>query len=128
MPIQTPRPAALNELVQSRLAELSLSYGQVAKRGGLPKATVANLATQPLRQVPRAETLVALAKGLDLPISAIQETVAYCVGLVYVTPPGQSHITRALIDTVGRLSPADQKTVVRVAEGLLATRSPRPTV
>jgi transcriptional regulator with XRE-family HTH domain len=113
-----PRPHALNALVRRRLAELHLSYAEAARRGDLPKATVANLATQPLRQVPRADTLLGLARAINVPLVTIQETVAECVGLVYA-PRDAEGTTRALVDTVQQLSPARQREIAALAEAML---------
>ncbi len=79
-PAGQPRAAAaavepalnpLQRLIQQRLRERGWSYGEVAKRGGMPRSTVYTLATtRNLSRPPRPATIDALAKGLDVPVSA----------------------------------------------------------
>lgn len=58
----------LQELIQRRLTERGWSYGQVARRGNLPRSTVYYLATTPTQlRPPRPATLARLARGLELP-------------------------------------------------------------
>ena len=60
----------LQRLIQQRLQERKLSYGDVARRGGLPRSTVYTLATtRNLVRRPRPATIDALAKGLAPQIS-----------------------------------------------------------
>src|ERR1700735_1788875 len=61
----------LQRLIQGRLSERGLSYGDVARRGGLPRSTVYTLATtRNLVRPPRPGTIDGAARGLDLPGSA----------------------------------------------------------
>src|ERR1700754_1209488 len=74
----------LQRLIQQRLQERKLSYGDVARRGGLPRATVYTLATtRNLVRPPRPATIDALAKGLDVPVSAVRAAAAESAGLHY---------------------------------------------
>ena len=54
---------------------VTLSYDAIAKRGGnvIKGARVHQMATQPIRQLPPNETLVALANGLHVPYSVVLE-------------------------------------------------------
>src|SRR6202050_4003382 len=74
----------LQRLIQQRLSERAWSYGEVARRGGLPRSTVYTLATtRNLARPPRPATLAALAKGLDVPVSAVRAAAAESTGLHY---------------------------------------------
>src|SRR5689334_25012007 len=74
----------LQRLIRQRLAERSWSYGDVARRGGLPRSTVYTLATtRNLARPPRPATLDGLAKGLALPVSAVRAAAAESTGLHY---------------------------------------------
>ena len=54
----------LQRLIRQRLHEQGWSYGEVARRGGLPRSTVYTLATtRNLVRPPRPATIDALAKG-----------------------------------------------------------------
>ena len=56
----------------------------VARRGGLPRSTVYTLAmTRNLARPPRPATLDGLAKGLDVPVSAVRAAAAESTGLHY---------------------------------------------
>src|SRR5215831_6014186 len=99
---QTPRPdrppsaaAALEHdinplqrLIQQRLRERGWSYGEVARRGGLPRSTVYTLATtRNLVRPPRPATIDALARGLDVPVSVVRAAAAASTGLHYYDQP-----------------------------------------
>src|SRR5438445_12803088 len=84
----------LQRLIQQRLRERGWSYGEVARRGGLPRSTVYTLAiTRNLARPPRPATLDGLAKGLDLPVSAVRAAAAESTGLHYydAVPTGPRH-------------------------------------
>src|SRR5579859_6925313 len=67
----------LQRLIQERLRDRGWSYGEVARRGGLPRSTVYTLATtRNLVRPPRPATIDALAKGLDVPVSAVRAAAA----------------------------------------------------
>ena len=89
---EQPRPAAapepalnpLQRLIQQRLRERGWSYREVARRGALPHSTVHTLAsTRNLTRPPRPATIDALAKGLDVPVSAVRAAAAESTGLHY---------------------------------------------
>ena len=85
-PAQDPAPDSnpLQRLIRQRLDERGWSYGDVAKRGGLPRSTVYTLATnRNLARPPRPVTLNGLAWGLDLPVSVVRSAAAASTGLHY---------------------------------------------
>ena len=65
--------SALQRLIAERKAEKRWSYRDIARRGGMSRSTVHKLATAPYQGLPRHDTLAQLAKGLGLPVSAVQE-------------------------------------------------------
>src|SRR5213075_3449307 len=74
----------LQRLIHQRLRERGWSYGEVARRGGLPRSTVYTLAmTRNLGRPPRPATIDALAQGLDVPVSAVRAAAAESTGLHY---------------------------------------------
>ena len=74
----------LQRLIQQRLRDRGWSYGEVARRGELPRSTVYTLATtRNLARPPRPATINALAKGLDVPVSAVRAAAAESTGLHY---------------------------------------------
>src|SRR5258708_40313239 len=86
-----PRPSAaalehelnpLQHLIQQRLRERGWSYGEVARRGGLPRSTGHTLAiTRNLARPPRPGTGDGLANGLALPVSPRRPGAAAATGL-----------------------------------------------
>jgi transcriptional regulator with XRE-family HTH domain len=115
----------LQRLIQQRLREQGLSYGDVARRGGLPRSTVYTLATtRNLARPPRPATIDALAKGLDVPVSAVRAAAAESTGLHYYDEtPGERE--RAgdperdlLIASIDELTPEERRHVLALVESL----------
>jgi hypothetical protein len=115
----------LRRLILGRMGERGLSYGEVARQGGLPRSTVYTLAiTQNLARPPRPATLDALAKGLDVPVSAIRAAAAASTGLHYydqdpVGPEQPGDPERdLLIASIDELTPEDRRHVAALVESL----------
>ena len=135
-PPTQPQPAAasapleypvnpLQRLILARLRERSWSYGEVARRGGLPRSTVYTLATtRNLARPPRPATIDALAKGLDVPVSAVRAAAAESTGLHYYddAPTGQEprgdQDRDLLIASIDELTPEDRRHVAALVESL----------
>src|ERR1700729_4006622 len=78
----------LQRLIAARLQERGWSYGEVARRSGLPRSTVYTLATtRNLVRPPRPATINGLAKGLDVPVSAVRTAAAESTGMHYYDGP-----------------------------------------
>lgn len=115
----------LQRLIQQRLRERGWSYGEVARRGGLPRSTVYTLATtRNLVRPPRPATIDALAKGLDVPVSAVRAAAAESTGLHYYDEtsagrqrPGDAE-RELLIASIDELSPDDRRHVAALVESL----------
>jgi transcriptional regulator with XRE-family HTH domain len=115
----------LQRLIKQRLRERGWSYGEVAKRGGLPRSTVYTLAmTRNLTRPPRPATIDALAKGLDVPVSAVRAAAAESTGLHYYddVPGGQEQRgdqeRELLIASIDELTPEDRRHVAALVESL----------
>ena len=124
----------LQRLIQQRLRERGWSYGEVAKRGGLPRSTLYTLATtRNLTRPPRPATIDALAKGLDVPVSAVRAAAAESTGLHYYdeVPAGQEHPgdreRELLIASIDELTPEDRRHVAALVESLRNRTSQEPT-
>jgi len=139
---EQPRPAAapepalnpLQRLIQQRLRERGWSYREVARRGGLPHSTVHTLAaTRNLARPPRPATLDGLAKGLDLPVSAVRAAAAESTGLHYYdeAPAERGHAgdpeRELLIASIDELTPEDRRHVAALVESLRNKASQEPT-
>ena len=127
--VATPERAVnpLQRLIQGRLSERGLSYGDVARRGGLPRSTVYTLATtRNLVRPPRPATIDGLAKGLDLPVSAVRAAAAESTGMHYYDEPAEGpgragpgdQERELLIASIDELSPEDRRHVAALVESL----------
>jgi transcriptional regulator with XRE-family HTH domain len=114
----------LQRLIQQRLREGKLSYGDVARRGGLPRSTVYTLATtRNLVRPPRPATIDALARGLDVPVSVVRAAAAESTGLHYYDEAPSGHQPGdqerdLLIASIDELSPDDRRHVAALVESL----------
>ncbi|MFF7354027.1 MULTISPECIES: helix-turn-helix domain-containing protein [Streptomyces] len=122
---------ALQQLIRERLDRQGWSYGDVARRGGVPRSTVHHLATTDrVVRMPQATTLEGLAKGLQLPLDTVRRAAAEACGIhVYGAPAGQEGDGTAaraadpevdlLIASVQQLSAEDRRHVAALVESLL---------
>ena len=124
----------LQRLIRERLRERGWSYGDVARRGGIPRSTVYTLATtKNLVRPPRPATIDALARGLDVPVSAVRAVAAESTGLHYYdeTPSGPDQPGNRerdlLIASIDELSPEDRQHVAALVESLRNRSSPKPS-
>lgn len=115
---------ALQRLIRSRMAELDMSFRDVAARGGLPFGTVASLANRTThKQVPRRATLEKLAKGLDLPLDLVRMKAAEAAGYRYEEIPvtlESSENVRIVAAAMHKMSPADQKKLRLLAQAFVS--------
>jgi hypothetical protein len=126
-PAQDPAPDGnpLQRLIRQRLDERGWSYGDVAKRGGLPRSTVYTLATTRDRtRPPRPVTLNGLAWGLDLPVSVVRSAAAASTGLHYYDDepagpgPDSDPEREVLIASIDELTDDDRRHVGALVESL----------
>ncbi|TLQ45694.1 helix-turn-helix domain-containing protein [Streptomyces marianii] len=115
---------ALQELVKIRLEQQGWSYGDVARRGGIPRSTVHHLATaERVTRMPQQATLEGLARGLELPLDSVRRAAAEACGihLYFEETPGTpaDPEVATLIASVQQLSPADRRHVTALVESLL---------
>jgi transcriptional regulator with XRE-family HTH domain len=123
----------LQRLIQERLRERGWSYGDAARRGGLPRSTIYTLATtRNLARPPRPATIDALARGLDVPVSAVRAAAAESTGLHYYDEapagpqaPGDRE-RELLIASIDELTPEDRRHVAALVESLRKRASPEP--
>ena len=115
----------LQRLIRQRLRERNWSYGQVARRGALPRSTVYTLATnRNLARPPRPATIDALARGLDVPVSLVRAAAAESTGLYYYDEPPSGRHRPAdqerdlLIASINDLSAEDRRHVAALVESL----------
>lgn len=114
---------ALQGLIRRRMAELNRSYGEIARRGGLPRSTVYHLATngQPVR-VPNPRTLERLAAGLEVPEQMVRAAAASAAGFVLDEQPADDPEIEVLVASLSRLSPQDRRHVGALVRSLIEAR------
>jgi transcriptional regulator with XRE-family HTH domain len=124
----------LQRLIQQCLQERKLSYGDVARRGGLPRSTVYTLATtRNLVRPPRPATIDALAKGLDVPVAMVRAAAAESTGLHYYDEPPSGRRRPGdqdrdlLIASIDELSSEDRRHVTALVESLRKKASEQET-
>jgi transcriptional regulator with XRE-family HTH domain len=115
----------LQRLIQQCLRERGWSYGDVARRGGLPRSTLYTLSTtRNLVRPPRPATIDALARGLDVPVSVVRAAAAESVGLHYYEEttaepgPAGDQERDLLIASIDELSPEDRRHVAALVQSL----------
>jgi len=111
---------ALQELIRNRMAELNRSYGEIARRGGLPRSTVYHLASnhRPVR-VPNPRTLERLAAGLEIPGHLVRAAAAAAAGFVLEEQPAEDPEIEVLVASLARLSAEDRRHVNALVRSML---------
>ena len=126
----------LQRLIAGRLQERGWSYGEVARRSGLPRSTVYTLATtRNLVRPPRPATINGLARGLDVPVSAVRAAAAESTGMHYYDEPpanpqrvvSDDQERELLIASIGELSAEDRRHVAALVESLRNRPAPPST-
>lgn len=110
----------LQSLLRERLEAQSWSYGDVARRGGIPRSTVHHLATaERLVRMPQPATLEGLARGLQLPLDLVRRAAAESCG-IHVYEPAPDPEVDVLIASLQQLSAEDRRHVAALVDSLLA--------
>jgi transcriptional regulator with XRE-family HTH domain len=125
----------MQQLIRERLERHGWSYGEVARRGGLPRSTVHHLATtERMVRMPQPATLEGMAKGLELPLDAVRRAAAEACGIHLYgtgaadTPDGPERDPEVdtLIASLQRLSTEDRRHVTALVESLLHRSEQQP--
>ncbi|MFI9205744.1 helix-turn-helix domain-containing protein [Streptomyces sp. NPDC053048] len=122
---------ALQQMMRQRLDRQGWSYGDVARRGGIPRSTVHHLATaERLVRMPQPATLEGLSRGLELPLDTVRRAAAEACGIHLYPADEEAPESRPdpevdlLIASVQRLSSDDRRHVAALVESLLE-RAPK---
>jgi transcriptional regulator with XRE-family HTH domain len=110
---------ALQDLMRERLERQGWSYGDVARRGGVPRSTVHHLATvERLARMPQPATLEGLARGLELPLDTVRRAAAETCGIHLYEASADPEVD-LLMASLKQLSPQDRRHVTALVESLL---------
>src|SRR5258708_371697 len=111
---------ALQQLIRTRMADLNRSYGEVARRCGLPRSTVHYLASNDrLGRVPNPRTLERLAAGLEVPLTVVQSAAAVAAGFDLHKEAVADPEIEVLVASLARLSPQNRRHVSVLVQSLL---------
>jgi transcriptional regulator with XRE-family HTH domain len=110
----------LQQLIHSRMAELRCSYGDIARRGGLPRSTVYHLASnsRPVR-VPNPQTLERLAAGLQVPEPVVRAAAAAAAGFVLDEQRAGDPEIEVLVASLSRLTAEERRHVSALVRSML---------
>ena len=110
----------LQQLIRTRMTELNRSYGEVARRGGLPRSTVHHLASnnEPVR-VPNPHTLERLAVGLEVPEHVVRAAAAAAAGFVLDEQTTGDPEIEVLVASLTRLSAEERRHVSALVRSML---------
>lgn len=108
----------LADLIRIHKDATGESYADIAKRAGLSKAKVGQLAVAEQRHMPRVDTVEKLAHGLKLPLTLVQRAAMASAG---ITPRDVASVTEAdvLAAKIRRLPPRDQAIITTMVETML---------
>lgn len=121
---------ALQQIIRDRLDREGWSYGEVARRGGIPRSTVHHLATaERVVRMPQPSTLEGLSKGLGLSLDTVRRAAAEACGIHVYAADSTSAAAGSgaapdpevdlLIASVQQLSADDRRHVAALVESLL---------
>ncbi len=111
----------LDELIRRHQDRTGESYAQIARRAGLSKAKVGQLALPTAPHMPRADTLRKLATGLQLTFERVQDAAMVTAG---VSPDTHAESQRMslLIDNLLQLDEDDLERVEVIVDALRGRR------
>src|ERR1700722_3690023 len=133
-PAQAGNP--LERRTAGRRKERGWPSGEAPRRSGLPRSTVYTLATtRNLVRPPRPATINGLAKGLEVPASAVRPPAAESTGMHYYDEPPADpqrgvpgdQERELLIASIAELSAEDRRHVAALVESLRNRPAPPPT-
>lgn len=109
----------LSDLIRAHKDNTGDSYSDIAKRAGLSKAKVGQLAIATQPHMPRVDTVEKLATGLQLPLSIVQRAAMASAG---ITPPDAPEISDAelLAAKLARLNKHELAIIERLADSFIA--------
>lgn len=107
----------LARLIHNHQDRTGESYSMIAKRAGLSKAKIGQLANTEQTHMPRMDTLEKIAKGLQLPLRIVQQAALASAGIAPDTYDNEQQID-FLVSILRELSPEDLDTATTLVQAL----------
>ncbi|UVK62574.1 immunity repressor [Arthrobacter phage TaylorSipht] len=108
----------LAELIRQHQAKTGDSYADIARRAGLSKAKIGQLASTTQPHMPRVDTIEKIAAGLRLPIRVVQQAAMASAGIL----PAEEYDTEQRVDLIvadlREMTPAQLDTAARLIAAL----------
>lgn len=109
----------LQRLIRNRMADLNLTYSELARRGGLSTSSVHALAHKERKSPPRVATLTGLATGMQVPLQVVKHAAAESSGLVVQSNSDKSDPDLSIVATcMTGMAEDDRRFLVRMAQRL----------
>lgn len=113
---QSRTTTALGEVVRAQHEATGKSYRTIASEAGISINTVHKILHGKLTHIPGARVLDGLARALGVDVTVLRDAAAHDVGLREFVVEDSTR--RAVYLAMGDLDPADQQTILRMAETL----------
>lgn len=112
-----PEQINLAELIKQHQDKTGDSYSVIARRAGLSKAKIGQLASTTQPHMPRIDTLEKVATGLQLPLRIVQQAAMASAG---ITPDnyGTEQQIDLIVAQLRELNPEQLETAQRLVEAL----------
>jgi transcriptional regulator with XRE-family HTH domain len=117
----------LSELIRQHRDRTAESYSEIARRAGLSKAKIGQLANTDQTHMPRQDTIEKLSKGLQLPLRVIQQAAMASAGITPENYDGEQRIDY-LAAILNDLPPDDLEVAAVVIQALRDRRTERKSL
>lgn len=116
------KPLTLAELIRQHQDRTGDSYAVIARRAGLSKAKIGQLAQPDGHHMPRVDTLEKVAVGLGLPLRIIQQAALTTAGIAPESYDNEQKIDH-LVAVLRELPPEDLETATMVVQAMRQRRA-----
>jgi len=110
----------LQKLIAKQKETRRMSYADIARASGLPRATVYSLAVKTFKSPPRSDTLEKLAVGIGVPAETLLEAAAQSSGYFQYEETTDSEL-RLLLSSVSELSPESRSQIKALVDAMLTS-------
>lgn len=109
----------LAELIRQHQERTGDSYSVIARRAGLSKAKIGQLANLSQPHMPRIDTIEKVAAGLQLPLRVVQQAAMASAGILPETYDTEQRVD-LIVSQLRELDPEQLETAARIIQALKA--------